>query len=157
MAETGSPRSLRCDITEGSLDVPAAIDEVAGPSCGGLAVFVGTVRESAAAPEGSGRPVVRLEYDAHPQLAKRRLEEIGEEALRRWDVKKLVAVHRSGACALGEPTVVVACSAPHRGDALEACRFVIDTIKSTVPIWKREVYADGSSWVGAEGAGDAHG
>lgn len=157
MAETDPPRSLRCDVSEASLDVAAAIEEVSDPSCGGVAVFVGTVRESAAAPEGFGRAVVRLDYDAHPQLARRRLEEIGEEALGRWDVRRLVALHRSGACALGDPTVVVACSAPHRGDALDACRFVIDTIKSTVPIWKREVYADGSSWIGGEGAGDGHG
>jgi molybdopterin synthase catalytic subunit len=99
------------------------------------------------------KAVVRLDYEAHPELAATRLEEIGRDAADKWELLRVVAWHRTGACELGEPTVVVACSAPHRGDALEACRHVIDTIKATVPIWKREVYADGSSWVGAEGDG----
>ena len=155
MAEPVTDRSLRCDVTETPLDIAAIVAEVSDPSCGGIAIFVGTVRASAAVDENSGRAVVRLDYDAHPQLARQRLEEIGEDARQRFDVRRLVAVHRSGPCPLGEPTVVVACSAPHRGDALDACRFVIDTIKTTVPIWKREVYEDGTSWVGSEGANDA--
>jgi molybdopterin synthase catalytic subunit len=157
VAESPLDQSLRCEISDASLNVAGAVAEVADPSCGGTALFVGTVRASAAVAENSGRSVVRLEYDAHPQLARRSLVEIGEEAQRRFDVRKLVAVHRSGPCALGEPTVVVACSAPHRRDALEACRFVIDTIKTTVPIWKKEIYADGSSWVGPEGTHEPRG
>ena len=74
------------------------------------------------------------------------------EAARRFDIRHITAVHRTGPCGLGEPTVVVATSAPHRGDALDACRFTIDEIKASVPIWKREVYAeeDDSAWVGTE-------
>lgn len=141
-------------VSEAALDVGAVIAEVSDADCGGIAVFVGTVRTSAAAP-GARRTVVRLEYEAHPTLAPRRLTEIAEGAGARWDLRRLVAVHRTGSCDIGEPTVVVACAAPHRGEALDACRWIIDTIKGTVPIWKREVYADGSSWLGAEGTAGA--
>jgi molybdopterin synthase catalytic subunit len=139
-------------VTDEPLDVSGAIAAAHAPSCGGIGVFLGTVRTSAAAPDHGDTPVVRLDYDAHPSLAGERLREIAEEAADKWALERVVAWHRTGACDVGEPTVVVACGAPHRGDALEACRFIIDTIKSTVPIWKREVYADGSSWLGAEGA-----
>jgi molybdopterin synthase catalytic subunit len=111
-------------------------------------MFVGTVRDGSSVETNAGKPVVALDYDSHPTLAEQRLREIAFEATTKWDVRKVVAIHRTGHCELGEPTVVVACGAPHRGDALEACRWIIDTIKSTVPIWKREAYADGSSWVG---------
>jgi molybdopterin synthase catalytic subunit len=134
------------------LDLAAATSSVADPECGGIAVFVGTVRETAAAGGSEGKRVIRLDYEAHPALAPERLEEIARDACSKWDLRRVVAFHRTGACELGEPTVVVACAAPHRADALEACRWMIDTIKATVPIWKREVYADGSSWIGAEGA-----
>lgn len=133
------------------LDVNEAVARASSPDCGGIALFVGVVRESAADESNATKPVVRLEYEAHPELAEGRLAEIAKEAADKWDLRHVVAVHRVGACELGEPTVVVACGAPHRGDALDACRFIIDSLKLTVPIWKREVYADGSSWVGAEG------
>ncbi len=139
-------------LTEQPLAVNEAVDRVADPGCGAIAVFVGTVRDSAAVAGRQDKPVVRLEYDAHPELARAKLEESAERAAARWNIHKLVALHRTGVCGLGEPTVVIACSAPHRGDALEACRWLIDEIKRTVPIWKREVYSDGSEWVGAEGA-----
>ncbi len=145
-------KRFRTEIGEAPLDIGAALEEVGDPSCGGLALFVGTVRRSAAIASHHAKPVVRLDYEAHGELAPRRLDEICHEAQHRWDVRRLVALHRTGSCELGEATFVVACSAPHRADALEACRFVIDAIKSTVPIWKREVYEDGSSWVGAEDA-----
>jgi molybdopterin synthase catalytic subunit len=138
---------LHTDIVADPIDVAAAIDAASSTKFGGIAVFIGTVRESASVDRGA--IVTRLEYDAHPELAQQRLREIAERAAEKWDVGKVVAIHRTGACDLGEPTVVVACGAPHRGDALEACRWVIDTLKAEVPIWKREVYADerGSAWV----------
>lgn len=134
------------------LDVAAAAAAASAPECGGIALFVGAVRESAAVASEAGKRVVRLDYEAHEDLADRRLAAIARAAADKWDVRRVVAVHRVGRCALGDPTVVVACGAPHRADALEACRWMIDEIKSTVPIWKREVYEDGSAWVGAEGA-----
>ena len=130
-------------IASEPLDVVEAMGRGSSPASGGVAVFVGTVRESAAVSDNLDKPVTRLDYEAHPQLA---------EAASKWELNDVVAVHRTGACELGEPTVVVVCGAAHRGDALEACSFIIEEIKATVPIWKREVYADGSSWVGAEGA-----
>lgn len=96
-----------------------------------------------------------LEYEAHETLAAERLRAICLEAGELWDVRRAVAIHRTGRCALGEVTVVIACGAPHRKDALEACRWIIDKVKSTVPIFKREIYPDGAAWVVAEGREDS--
>ena len=139
------------DVRDGELDLPAAIAGASDPGLGGIAVFVGTVRDSPAVAENADKEVTSLDYEAHPVLAKKRLEAIARAAAEKWDVRRIVAHHRSGHCEVGEATVVIACGAPHRADALEACRYIIDTVKSQVPIWKREGYADGSSWVGAEG------
>lgn len=135
-------------VSDTPLDIADAVAGASGPDVGGIGVFVGTVRDSSSVATNADKPVVALDYDSHPSLAEQRLREIALEATTKWDVRRVVAVHRTGHCELGEPTVVVACGAPHRGDALEACRWIIDTIKSTVAIWKREAYADGSSWVG---------
>lgn len=151
MAETHRPLHVDVGISDVPLDIAGAIEGASAPSVGGIATFIGTVRESAAVPDNRDRAVVGLEYEEHPTKAIDRLEAIARAAAERWDVRSIVAIHRSGSCVVGEPTVVIACGAPHRADALEACRFIIDEVKSTVPIWKRERYADGSSWVGAEG------
>lgn len=136
-------------LTAEPLEVTGPLTAASTPGCGGVGVFVGVVRESPAVEANAGRSVVALEYEAHGPRAERRLGEIAEEATSRWGLLAVSAVHRTGRCELGEPTVVVACGAPHRAEALDACRWMIDTIKETVPIWKREVYADGSDWVGA--------
>lgn len=138
---------VRTEITDRSLDPGALIAEASDPSCGGLGIFVGTVRRSAA---GETRADVEaLEYEAHPQLAPPALEDIARRAQQKWELVRVVAVHRTGSCPLSEPTVVVVCAAPHRAQALDACRWMIDAIKAEVPIWKKELYADGSAWVGA--------
>jgi molybdopterin synthase catalytic subunit len=95
-----------------------------------------------------GRPGVRgLTYEAYEEAATRRLGEIAEELRRRWpDVERVALLHRVGEIALSEPSVAVVVSAPHRAEAFEAARFGIDTLKETVPIWKREHWADGSEW-----------
>lgn len=134
------------------LDVPGAIADASAPSCGAVASFVGTVRQSAAVPENADKPVTMLEYEAHPTLAASRMEELAREAVAKWALERVVAIHRIGTCELGEPTVVISCGAAHRGDALDACHWLIDEIKASVPIWKKEIYADGSSWVGPEHA-----
>jgi molybdopterin synthase catalytic subunit len=141
---------IQTGVAAESIDVAQAVAEVAGAAHGGIAVFIGTVRESAAVEGHGGKSVTRLDYEAHPTLAAAKLEEIAAAAAAKWGVGAVVALHRTGTCELGEPTVVVACGAPHRGDALDACRYIIDTIKAEAPIWKREVYADsgGSAWVG---------
>jgi len=132
------------------LDVVGALNAVLSPDCGAVASFIGTVRKEAAAAAKLDRNVAALEYDAHPELAWQQLQAIAEQACGKWDVQHLVAVHRVGLCPLGEPTVVIACSAPHRADALEACRWMIDELKASVPIWKKEIYdGDGdAAWVG---------
>ncbi len=128
------------------IDLTAIIEATSHPTCGGTALFVGSVRSEAA---GAQRDDVHaLEYEAHTELAEAKLHEIAEKAGARWGVR-VSAVHRVGSCALGESTVVIACAAPHRAEALDACRWIIDTVKAEVPIWKKEIYADGSSWVGA--------
>lgn len=120
------------------------------PAAGAVASFVGTVRETAAVEANRDKAVVGLDYEAHPELAPKRLDEIAREAKQRWALIRVTACHRSGPCALGEPTVVIATSAAHRDAALTACRWIIDEIKESVPIWKKEIYRDGSSWVGME-------
>ena len=137
-------------LTPDPLDIPEAIALVSSPSSGGLAVFVGTVRSTPAVSANEGKGVVGLEYEAHEELARERLAAIAHEALERWHLNHVVALHRTGSCEVGEPTVVVACGSAHRAEALDACRWLIDELKATVPIWKKEIYSDGSSWVGTE-------
>ena len=141
---------IQVALTQEPLDAVGALNRVASQDCGAIASFVGTVRREAAVGANAGKDVTALEYDAHPQAAWQKLEEIAEQACAKWDVRALVAVHRVGLCRLGEPTVLIACSAPHRTEALEACRWVIDELKASVPIWKKEIYEDGDAWVGEE-------
>jgi molybdopterin synthase catalytic subunit len=142
---------ISTSISPVDLDVGATIGAATTERTGGLGVFVGTVRATPAATDAPGRSVVRLEYEAHPTLAEDTLRDLARAAAAKWDLERIVATHRTGTCEVGEPTVIIACSAEHRAEALDACRWLIDEIKTTVPIWKREVYADGSSWVGTEG------
>ena len=134
-------------LTGDPLDVGALIAAASDPSCGAIASFVGTVRSSASVTNNEDKEVVALDYDAHPQLAPAALERIAEQAAEKWPLERVIAMHRTGHCELGEPTVVIVCASAHRGDALDACHWLIDELKETVPIWKKEIYADGSSWV----------
>jgi len=116
------------------------------PRDGALCLFVGVVRN-----ENQGRPVVRLEYEAYEEMALPMMEEIAREARRRFPVSEVRLVHRLGPLEIGEASVAVAVASPHRAEAFSACRFAIDTLKATVPIWKKEHYADGTAWL--EGPG----
>jgi molybdopterin synthase catalytic subunit len=132
----------------GVRDTPLSVDEVLGAvgdhAAGGTAVFVGTVRE-----QDGGRPVTLLSYSAHPS-AEERLRQVAEKVAADFPVTALAAVHRVGDLRLGEIAVVVAAASPHRGEAFEACRRLIDDLKREVPIWKNQTFADGDSeWVGA--------
>jgi MoaE-MoaD fusion protein len=130
-------------VTTDSLRVEEALESVADASAGGTCVFLGTVRDRSAAGE-----VIDLTYEAWEELANRRLSEISNEALARWDVRRIAVLHRTGRVAVGETTVVIACSAPHRADAFDACRHAIERLKQDVPIWKREALASGDAhWV----------
>jgi molybdopterin synthase catalytic subunit len=120
-------------ITSGPISVNEALDFVADPATGGTCVFLGTVRDRSEAGEVSG-----LSYEAWEELALKRLSEVADQMLRKWEVRKAALLHRTGDLAVGDVSVVVACSAPHRADAFEACRFGIEHLKDDVPIWKKE-------------------
>jgi molybdopterin synthase catalytic subunit len=123
-----------------------ALQSAAGGD-GALCLFVGVVRN-----ENGGRPVRHLEYEAYEEMALPLMEEIAAETRRRWAVTDVRIVHRLGRLEIGEASVAVAVTAPHRGPAFEACRHAIDTLKATVPIWKKEFYEDGAVWLDAPGA-----
>jgi molybdopterin synthase catalytic subunit len=131
-------------ITEQPIDVAAVLAAVQHARAGGTNLFVGTVRDHA-----GPRAVVRLEYEAYGPMAERKLREVAELARQRWQLVSYAVVHRTGVLAVGEVAVAIAVSAPHRQATFEACQFMIDTIKQTVPIWKKEFYEDGQVWVAA--------
>jgi molybdopterin synthase catalytic subunit len=121
--------------------------EVDDPGAGGVVIFSGVVRN-----ETGGRPVKFLEYEAHAPMAEVKMREIGESLRARWSgVKRVAMLHRIGRLEIGEASVLIAVSAAHRGDAFEACRYAIDTLKRTVPVWKKEHFEDGEVWVGLQG------
>jgi len=139
---SGSAAPARCTLSEQPLDAEAVSARVAGPDAGGLVTFAGAVRE-----HSRGRAIRHLEYEAYPPLALAEMERICDEAARRWRGVRVAIAHRTGHLAIGELAVVVAAAAPHRAEAFEACRFAIDALKQSVPIWKKEVATDGEHWV----------
>jgi molybdopterin synthase catalytic subunit len=110
-------------------------------AAGGIDIFIGTTR---AERNADGRELVALDYEAYPEMALSQMRELARRARERWPVVRLALLHRVGRVALGQPSVVVAVACPHRGEAFEACRWLIDTLKAEVPIWKKEVWAGGS-------------
>jgi molybdopterin synthase catalytic subunit len=133
------------------VDRPLSSDEIAAqvddPGAGGVVIFSGVVRNNT-----DGRPVKFLEYEAHAPMAEAKMREIGETVRRRWaGVKRVAILHRVGRLEIGESSVLIAVSAAHRGDAFEACEYAIDTLKQTVPVWKKEHFEDGEVWVGLQG------
>ena len=134
-------------LTDQPLDLNAAYDFVQRPEAGGIAIFLGVVRD-----HNRGREVDHLVYEAYGPMAEREMRRIAEEAVARWQCR-IAIHHRTGRLEIGEASVLVAVSTAHRADAFAACRYAIDTLKETVPIWKREVWSDGEAWI--EGAGEA--
>jgi molybdopterin converting factor subunit 1 len=130
-------------ISDGPLAVDAPIAAVAGTDCGAVVTFVGTVRA-----HNRGRAVVRLEYEAYPEMALRVFARIEDEARTRWPGTRLAIHHRIGGLDPGAVSVVIAAASPHRADAFSAARHAIEELKKDAPIWKREHYQDGSEWVG---------
>jgi MoaE-MoaD fusion protein len=133
------------------VDRPLSPDEIAArvddPGAGGIVIFSGVVRN-----QTGGRPVKYLEYEAHAPMAEAKLREIGGAIRGRWPgVRRVAMLHRIGRLEIGESSVLIAVSAAHRGDAFEACRYAIDTLKQTVPVWKKEHFEDGEVWVGLQG------
>jgi len=128
-------------LTREPIDVAALL--TARPQDGAVATFLGVVRATSA----DGRGVTHLEYEAYEEMAVPEMEAIVGEAAARWDVGDVRLVHRLGRLRVGEASVAIVVTAPHRGPACEACRFVIDSLKERVPIWKKELSADGAAWV----------
>jgi molybdopterin synthase catalytic subunit len=138
--------AIHTEIRTSPLSVDELLALAADPTAGGTAVFIGTVRDHT--PDAPGAVVTGLEYEAHPQAAEL-LREVAEKVAADHAVIALAAVHRVGPLAVGETAVIVVASAAHRGQAFDACRALIDTLKEQVPIWKREGFQDGShTWVG---------
>lgn len=131
-------------LSDQPLDVLAALEQVSGPAAGGIDVFLGTVREVT-----QGRRVLRLEFEAYDRMALRQMAHIAQEAVSRWPIQAVALHHRTGVLQVGDVAVVIAVSAAHRAAAFEACRYLIDRLKETVPIWKKEVFEDGEVWVAA--------
>jgi molybdopterin synthase catalytic subunit len=131
-------------LTEEPIDVARILAFVGDPSCGGVALFLGTARDV-----HDGRAVARLEYEAYPAMATKVLGELARATRARVpDVRKLALVHRLGLVPIGEASVAVAASAPHRAEAFDACRFAIDELKAKAPIWKKERFREGDArWV----------
>lgn len=130
-------------LTRDAIDYHALTESARSPHCGAVVLFLGTVRDL------TGQQVtVFLEYDAYAPMAEKKLAEIEAEARRRWPISEIAITHRLGRLDVGEVSVAVAVSCPHRGDAFAACRYVIDTLKELVPIWKKENAPDGTGeWI----------
>lgn len=126
------------------LDTVRCIGSVIDAECGGIATFTGVVRNKT-----NEQNVIRLEYECYEAMALKELKKIAEDVIRLWKVKNVVIHHRTGILSVGEIAVVIAVGAPHRDAAFDACRYTIDTLKQTVPIWKKEVFEDGEEWVAA--------
>ena len=130
-------------LVDEPLDVAAVLREVEDPEAGAVASFVGTVRR-----RSRERDVVHLEYEAFEEMAEPMLAQLGEDLTERHGLCAVAIHHRLGRVEVGEASVVIAVSAPHRSAALDACREAIETLKTTIPLWKKEVYAGGEEWIG---------
>jgi molybdopterin synthase catalytic subunit len=114
------------------------------PESGGIDVFIGTVRNAT-----KGKPVIHLEFEAYEKMAVNEMGKIAAQAFEKWPIQKILIHHRTGVLQIGEIPVIIAVSAAHRDAAFDACRYLIDTLKQTVPIWKKEIFEDGEVWVAA--------
>jgi molybdopterin synthase catalytic subunit len=130
-------------VTEEPLSLEAVVAEVADERAGGIATFAGTVRR-----QSRGRDVIRLEYEAYTEMAEDVMAQLARDLEARYDLCSVAIHHRVGTLEIGEASVVIAVSAPHRQNALAACRDAIDRLKETVPLWKKEVYEGGEEWLG---------
>lgn len=143
----GSDTADTFRVVDRPLSSDAITEDVAHPGAGGIAIFSGIVRN-----ETGGRPVKFLEYEAHAPMAEAKMREIGETIRTRWPgIRRIAMRHRVGRLEIGESSVLIAVAAAHRGEAFAACQYAIDTLKRTVPVWKKEHFEDGEVWVGLQG------
>jgi molybdopterin synthase catalytic subunit len=133
------------EITAGPLSPEPFLQHVRRDDSGAVALFLGVVRDN-----NLGRRVLYLEYDAYPEMAERKLREVAEEALARWPITDIAIAHRTGRLEIGETSLLVAVSSPHRHDAFAACHHIVNRIKEIVPIWKKEVWEGGEAWIEGE-------
>jgi len=127
------------------IDLNRVVAAVSTPAAGATVLFLGTTRR-----ENEGRTVLRLEYEAYSEMAVAEIQRIVSSAERQWQCSKIAVVHRVGEVPLTEVSVAIAVSAPHRAEAFAACRYVIDELKKTVPIWKKELFEGGELWIGTQ-------
>ena len=138
----GEPMTPLIRVTREPLDRDAIIAAVAHPEAGGIVTFEGVVRNHA-----RGKQIRYLEYDAYPEMAEEQFARIAAEVQAQWGTARIAIWHRIGRLEIGEASVIIVVATPHRAQAFEACRYAIDTLKTTVPIWKKEVSEDGEEWV----------
>ena len=138
---------IECRVIETPLDHAAAVALGEDGRAGGIATFIGVVRRSSSGRVGDS--VTRLEYEAYVPMAEAEMFAIAGEAVERFGAVHVAVHHRVGVLEIGEPAVVIAVSTPHRAEAFDACRYIIEELKQRVPIWKKEVFQDGSEWVNA--------
>ncbi len=131
-------------ISATALTVQPCIDWALSAKSGGIDIFIGTVRDMT-----KGKKVVRLEFEAYESMAVSEMKKIANEAMAKWPVHKILIHHRTGVLVPGDIAVIIVVAAAHRDAAFDACRYAIDTLKKTVPIWKKEVFEDGEEWVAA--------
>ena len=138
-------------VVDGPIDDLALEDAVRTDADGAVIGFRGVARRYS-----RGRDVVHLEYEAYPEMAEKVMAQIAEEVKSRWPVSGVAIVHRTGVLEIGQASVAIAVAAPHRGEAFQAAKYAIDRLKQIVPIWKKEVWSDGSQWIGWEHEAHAH-
>lgn len=134
-------------VIEDPIDPLEVTRAVADPGAGAIATFIGTVRNKA-----RGRDVLYLDYEAYPAAAEKMLARIGDEIAERWGIDRVAITHRIGRLEVGEASVAIAVSSPHRNEAFDACHYAIERIKQIVPVWKKEYYTGGEVWIGSEAA-----
>lgn len=132
-------------VTDKPLNLQELVDFVTDPEAGAIATFIGTTRNN-----NEGRRVIALDYDAYPEMAEKELRRIGAEANTKWQLCRIAIVHRIGPVQITQASVMIAVSSAHREAAFAACRFTIEEIKKTVPIWKKELYDGGELWIGTQ-------
>jgi len=132
-------------VTDKPINLQELVEFVTDPHAGAIATFIGITRNN-----NEGRRVIALDYEAYPTMAEKELVRLGDEAKKKWPICRMAIVHRIGPVQITEPSVIIAVSAGHREAAFAACRFAIEEIKKTVPIWKKEVYEGGEIWIGTQ-------
>ncbi|WKN46211.1 molybdenum cofactor biosynthesis protein MoaE [Tunicatimonas pelagia] len=137
-------QKISISLTDDPLQVDKVLSLVQSDGAGAVDVFIGTVRNNT-----QQRTVKRLDFEAYDPMAAKEMEKLAQRACEQWPVEKIAIHHRKGTLYIGDIAVIIAVATPHRQAAFEACKFTIDTLKQTVPIWKKEIFDDGEVWVSA--------